>query len=68
MVFCSTHKSLTLGMPILRLLYANDTILPYISLPLLCWHPMQVRNVGKSLRDMTFFSVPAFPAPIAAAL
>lgn len=42
LMFCSTHKSLTLGMPILKIIYALDPILPFISIPLLIYHPTQI--------------------------
>lgn len=40
--FCSTHKSLTLGMPLLRTLYSGYSHLSQISLPLLIYHPVQL--------------------------
>ncbi|KAL0274923.1 UNVERIFIED_CONTAM: hypothetical protein PYX00_002942 [Menopon gallinae] len=40
--FCSTHKSLTLGMPLLRTLYSGYSHLSQISLPLLVYHPIQL--------------------------
>lgn len=42
LMFCSTHKSLTLGMPILKIMYAGDIILPFMSIPLLIYHPTQI--------------------------
>ena len=42
LMFCSTHKSLTLGMPIMKIIYAGDIILPFISIPLLIYHPTQI--------------------------
>jgi len=42
LMFCSTHKSLTLGMPIMKIIYAGDPILPFISIPLLIYHPTQI--------------------------
>lgn len=41
-VFCSTHKSLTLGIPILRLMFHGYAHLSQISLPLLVYHPTQI--------------------------
>ncbi|CAG9862787.1 unnamed protein product [Phyllotreta striolata] len=41
-VFCSTHKSLTLGIPILRIMFHGYSHLSQISLPLLVYHPMQI--------------------------
>lgn len=41
-VFCSTHKSLTLGIPILRILFHGYSHLSQISLPLLVYHPTQI--------------------------
>ncbi|XP_050314009.1 sodium/bile acid cotransporter 7-B-like [Anthonomus grandis grandis] len=42
MVFCSTHKSLTLGIPILRIMFHGYSHLSQISLPLLVYHPTQI--------------------------
>lgn len=41
-LFCTTHKSLTLGIPILRIVYGGDPQLSALSLPLLIYHPMQI--------------------------
>mmetsp|Transcript_10411 Transcript_10411/g.18992 ORF Transcript_10411/g.18992 Transcript_10411/m.18992 type:complete len:398 (-) Transcript_10411:50-1243(-) len=43
-LFCSSHKSLTLGMPLLKILFGrNQKIsLAVISLPLLIYHPLQI--------------------------
>ncbi|KAK7869787.1 hypothetical protein R5R35_008318 [Gryllus longicercus] len=41
-LFTSTHKSLTLGIPILRILYAGYNHLFAISLPLMVYYPIQV--------------------------
>lgn len=41
-VFCSTHKSLTLGIPILRIMFQGYPHLSQISLPLLVYHPTQI--------------------------
>ncbi|KDR15266.1 sodium/bile acid cotransporter 7-like isoform X2 [Zootermopsis nevadensis] len=41
-MFCCTHKSLTLGMPMLRILYGGYAHLSTISLPLLVYHPTQI--------------------------
>ncbi len=42
LLFCATHKSLTLGMPMLKIIYAGDKYLPLISIPLLLYHPTQI--------------------------
>lgn len=42
LMFCATHKSLTLGMPMLKIIYAGDEYLPLISIPLLFYHPTQI--------------------------
>jgi len=42
LMFCSTHKSLTLGMPILKIMYQGDVMLPFYSIPLLIYHPTQI--------------------------
>ncbi|XP_067132554.1 sodium/bile acid cotransporter 7-B-like isoform X1 [Centruroides vittatus] len=41
-LFCATHKSLTLGIPILKVLYNEDPQLAEISFPLLIYHPTQI--------------------------
>ncbi|XP_054290573.1 sodium/bile acid cotransporter 7-B-like [Macrosteles quadrilineatus] len=40
--FCSTHKSLTLGVPILRILFSGYAHFSQITLPLLVYHPTQI--------------------------
>ncbi|KAK3907487.1 Sodium/bile acid cotransporter 7 [Frankliniella fusca] len=40
--FCCSHKSLTLGIPILRILFAGYSHFSSISLPLLVYHPTQI--------------------------
>ncbi|GJQ79772.1 hypothetical protein Trydic_g23244 [Trypoxylus dichotomus] len=40
--FCSTHKSLTLGIPILKLMFQGYSHLHQISLPLMVYHPIQI--------------------------
>eukprot|EP00794_Sanderia_malayensis_P011973 gene11973-13210_t len=42
LLFCATHKSLTLGMPMLKIIYAGDEHLPLITIPLLLYHPTQI--------------------------
>ncbi|XP_055012754.1 sodium/bile acid cotransporter 7 [Boleophthalmus pectinirostris] len=41
-VFCSTHKSLTLGIPMLKIVFAGFEHLSIISVPLLIYHPAQI--------------------------
>ncbi|GFX84619.1 glycosylphosphatidylinositol anchor attachment 1 protein [Trichonephila clavipes] len=41
-LYCSTHKSLTLGFPMLKVLYSNQAQFILISFPLLVYHPMQI--------------------------
>ncbi|KAM6361328.1 sodium/bile acid cotransporter 7 isoform 4-T5 [Alca torda] len=41
-VFCSTHKSLTLGIPMLKIVFAGYEHLSLISVPLLIYHPAQI--------------------------
>ena len=41
-LFCSTHKSLTLGVPMLNIIYHQDSSLPLFSVPLLIYHPTQI--------------------------
>ncbi|KAI5151956.1 Sodium/Bile Acid Cotransporter 7 [Manis pentadactyla] len=41
-IFCSTHKSLTLGIPMLKIVFAGHERLSLISVPLLIYHPVQI--------------------------
>nr|XP_014694821.1 LOW QUALITY PROTEIN: sodium/bile acid cotransporter 7-like [Equus asinus] len=41
-IFCSTHKSLTLGIPMLKIVFAGQEHLSLISVPLLIYHPVQI--------------------------
>ena len=41
-IFCATHKSLTLGIPMLQIVFAGHTQLPLLSTPLLLYHPVQI--------------------------
>ena len=45
MLFCATHKSLTLGIPMLKIIYHGDPSLPLLSVPLLFYHPTQVKMI-----------------------
>uniref|UniRef100_A0A8C4QEX4 Solute carrier family 10 member 7 n=1 Tax=Eptatretus burgeri TaxID=7764 RepID=A0A8C4QEX4_EPTBU len=42
MMFCATHKSLTLGIPMLKIVFSNHPHLSLISIPLLVYHPTQI--------------------------
>lgn len=41
-MFCSTHKSLTLGIPMLKIVFSGYKYLSLISIPLLIYHPVQI--------------------------
>ena len=41
-VFCASHKSLTLGIPVLRIVFPDHPYLPMLSAPLLMYHPIQI--------------------------
>ena len=41
-VFCGAHKSLTLGVPVLRIVFPDHPHLPLLSAPLLMYHPIQI--------------------------
>ncbi|XP_075786112.1 sodium/bile acid cotransporter 7 isoform X7 [Pelodiscus sinensis] len=41
-IFCSTHKSLTLGIPMLNIVFAGYEHLSLITVPLLIYHPAQI--------------------------
>ncbi|XP_071087623.1 sodium/bile acid cotransporter 7-like isoform X4 [Haliotis cracherodii] len=42
LVFCCTHKSLTLGIPIIKIIFGGYDGLSVISIPLLVYHPVQI--------------------------
>lgn len=42
MMFCSSHKSLTLGIPIIKIVFSGDPGLSVITVPLLVYHPTQI--------------------------
>ncbi|XP_069782458.1 sodium/bile acid cotransporter 7 isoform X3 [Narcine bancroftii] len=41
-MFCSTHKSLTLGIPMLKIVFSGYEHLSLITVPLLIYHPTQI--------------------------
>ena len=45
-MYCSTHKSLTLGMPMLKIVFADNPLLSVLCLPLLAYHPTQIMLGG----------------------
>ncbi|KAK4878392.1 hypothetical protein RN001_010898 [Aquatica leii] len=51
-MFCSTHKSLTLGIPILRIMFHGLSHLSEITLPLLVYHPTQMILGGLLVASM----------------
>lgn len=51
-VFCSTHKSLTLGIPILKIMFHGYSHLSQVSLPLLIYHPTQIILGGMIVSQM----------------
>ncbi|XP_062612126.1 sodium/bile acid cotransporter 7-like isoform X1 [Saccostrea cucullata] len=42
LMFCSTHKSLTLGIPMIKIVFSGDPGLSVISIPLMVYHPTQI--------------------------
>lgn len=42
LLFCCTHKSLTLGIPIIKILFSGHSGMSVISIPLLIYHPTQI--------------------------
>ncbi|KAL4230308.1 hypothetical protein ACF0H5_010691 [Mactra antiquata] len=42
LMFCCTHKSLTLGIPIIKIIFADSPSLSLITIPLLVYHPTQI--------------------------
>jgi len=41
-LFSSVHKSLTLGIPVLKIVFKDSKSLPLLSMPLLMYHPIQI--------------------------
>ena len=41
-LFCATQKTLALGVPMLSILYGHDPQLAWLTLPLICYHPLQL--------------------------
>ena len=52
-MFCAVHKSLTLGLPMAKIVFEGDPELPLISLPLLIWHPTQILLGGLLVPSVT---------------
>ncbi|XP_052793213.1 sodium/bile acid cotransporter 7-like [Mya arenaria] len=42
LMFCCTHKSLTLGIPIIKIIFAESSYLSLITIPILIYHPTQI--------------------------
>lgn len=42
LVFCASQKSLTLGIPLMNILFQGHPQLPLFSIPLLVFHPLQI--------------------------
>eukprot|EP00053_Salpingoeca_punica_P012587 m.112787 g.112787 ORF g.112787 m.112787 type:complete len:411 (+) comp15987_c2_seq2:3376-4608(+) len=40
--FCASHKSLTLGIPMLKIVFAGQASMSLVSIPLLVYHPVQI--------------------------
>jgi sodium/bile acid cotransporter 7 len=41
-LFCSTQKTAALGVPMLSVMFAGDARLGLLTLPILCYHPLQI--------------------------
>nr|XP_002131347.1 sodium/bile acid cotransporter 7 [Ciona intestinalis] len=41
-MFCATHKSLTLGIPMIKIIYLGSPYLSLLTIPLLIYHPTQM--------------------------
>merc|ERR1712130_718633 len=52
-IFCATHKSLTLGIPMLKIIYNGSDHLSLLSIPLLCYHPTQILLGGCLVPSVT---------------
>lgn len=42
LMYCSTHKSLTLGIPIAKIIYSGYAGMSIVTMPLLIYHPTQI--------------------------
>eukprot|EP00615_Pteridomonas_danica_P004661 CAMPEP_0114353462 /NCGR_PEP_ID=MMETSP0101-20121206/18684_1 /TAXON_ID=38822 ORGANISM="Pteridomonas danica, Strain PT" /NCGR_SAMPLE_ID=MMETSP0101 /ASSEMBLY_ACC=CAM_ASM_000211 /LENGTH=473 /DNA_ID=CAMNT_0001494315 /DNA_START=86 /DNA_END=1507 /DNA_ORIENTATION=+ len=51
-LFSSVHKSLTLGVPVLKIVFASSPILTLLSLPLLMYHPIQIVLGGMAASEI----------------
>jgi solute carrier family 10 (sodium/bile acid cotransporter), member 7 len=47
-IYGCTHKSVSVGIPLLNAIYENDPNLGIYTLPLLIWHPAQIM-IGSTL-------------------
>ncbi|GFO09164.1 sodium/bile acid cotransporter 7 [Plakobranchus ocellatus] len=47
--FCGTHKSLTLGIPMIEIIFANNPNMSLLSIPLLMYNPIQILLGGMSI-------------------
>ncbi|XP_078262279.1 sodium/bile acid cotransporter 7 isoform X2 [Rhinoraja longicauda] len=56
-IFCSTHKSLTLGIPMLKIVFSGYEHLSLISVPLLIYHPTQILLGGLLVGTMKSWMV-----------
>jgi sodium/bile acid cotransporter 7 len=61
-IFCSTHKSLTLGIPILKIVFGSSDHLSSMTLPLLVYHPTQIL-LGSALVPFLHSWVSQLPSP-----
>ena len=41
-LMCSTQKTIALGVPMLSILYGHHPQLAWLTLPLICYHPLQL--------------------------
>uniref|UniRef100_H2ZQ78 Sodium/bile acid cotransporter n=1 Tax=Ciona savignyi TaxID=51511 RepID=H2ZQ78_CIOSA len=66
-MFCSTHKSLTLGIPMIKIIYLGNPYLSLLSIPLLIYHPTQMLLGGilvQSVKSWMHRALkPELPAP-----
>ncbi|XP_012944016.1 sodium/bile acid cotransporter 7-B isoform X2 [Aplysia californica] len=47
--YCGTHKSLTLGIPVIEIIFEGDPNISFLSVPLLVYNPMQIVLGGMSI-------------------
>lgn len=64
-IYCSVHKSLTIGVPVLKIVFAQHPSLSLLTMPILMYHPVQIVMGGliaPSLRSWMIKDKPGLSA------